>query len=79
VALLMVLATLVWSHVAPEQRYWLGLTLPNVWWQFGCVCALVAVALFCGWLQGEFGWTPPEVSVEPPPVSHEHAHAAAHH
>ena len=79
VVLLMILATLVWSHIAPQDRSLLGVTWPNVWWQLGCVCALVLIALFCGWLQGQLGWTPPEVSVEPPEVSHEHAHAVAHH
>ena len=75
VALLLLLATLVWSRVAPTNDRW----LPNVWWQLGCVCTLTALALFCGWLQGQLGWQPPEISVEPPPVSHEHDHAAAHH
>ena len=74
VVLLLLLATLVWSHVAPTNELW----LPNVWWQLGCVGALAAVALFCGWLQGQLGWVPPEVSVEPPPVSEAHAHAAHH-
>jgi hypothetical protein len=76
--LLMAVATLVWSRVDPEP--WSG--VPNVWWQLGSVCALVAVALFCGWLQGYFGWTPHEISLEPPAEHDGHGHVhdgAAHH
>ncbi len=51
--LLMALATLVWSRLAPGSCACLGfVTVPNVWWQLGGVCTLAALALFCGWLQG---------------------------
>jgi hypothetical protein len=76
VVLLMAVATLVWSRLSPGGCNCLGgLTIPNVWWQLGSVCGLVAVALFCGWLQGYFGWTPHEISLEPPA---DHGHEAAH-
>jgi hypothetical protein len=35
------------------------------------------LTLFCGWLQGVLGWTPPEIELEPPaaPVGHhDHGH-----
>lgn len=67
--LLMLMATLAWSRLDPS---------PSAWWQLGIVCGLVALALFCGWLQGHFGWTPPEYSVEPPPPT-EHDHGHGHH
>ncbi len=73
--LLMVLVALVWSQIAPSD-YLLGSTLlvPNFWWQLCGVGLLVCVALFCGWLQGYFGWTPAEVNLEPPAHGHDHGH-----
>jgi hypothetical protein len=53
--------------------------VPNFLWQLGAVGALAAIALFCGWLQGYFGWTPEEVSVEPAPAAHGHGHDHGHH
>jgi hypothetical protein len=81
VALLAVVAAFVWSRLAPQP-------VANFWWHLGWVGLLVALALFCGWLQGVFGWAPPEVSFEPPdldpthghehPVGTLHGHDAAH-
>ncbi len=81
VVLLIVIATLVWSRLSPGGCDCLGVVIPNVWWQLGGVCGLAAVALFCGWLQGFFGWTPSEISLEPPADHDDHAHgpAPAHH
>jgi len=82
VLLLMGVVTLVWSRISPSEGYWLGFVpLPNVWWQLGSVCALTATALFCGWLQDYFGWTPEEVSLEPPLSAHGHedGHGHGHH
>jgi hypothetical protein len=63
--LLMVMATLAWSRLQPQE----------LWWQMSMVGGLVGLALFCGWLQGFFGWTPPEVSVGPPVhAGHDHGH-----
>ena len=44
---------------------------------FGISTLHLAAALFCGWLQGYFGWSPQEISLEPPAPEHGHAHA--HH
>jgi hypothetical protein len=80
VVLLMLMAAMVWSRIAPSPCDCLGfVTVPNGWWQLGSVAALVATALFCGWLQGYFGWTPREVSVEPPPAATGHGHGHGHH
>ena len=67
VTLLTVVSALVWSRLAASDCTCLGfLTLPNFWWQLGAVGALVGVALFCGWLQTFFNWSPAEISLEPP-------------
>jgi hypothetical protein len=39
---------------------------------------LACVAMFCGWLQGVFGWTPPEFPVHPAPAAHGHDHGHGH-
>jgi hypothetical protein len=65
--LILVVAALVWSEIAPSECACLGfVTVPNFWWQLGGVGLLAAATLLCGWLQGVFGWTPDEVSLEPP-------------
>ena len=75
VVLLSVVAALAWSRIAPSPCNCLGfVTVPNFWWQLGSVSTLTAIALFCGWLQGYFGWTPQESNLEPPPIAHEHGH-----
>ena len=71
--LLLVVAALIWSRLAPGPCNCLGfVTVPNFWWQLGEVGLIAALTLFCGWLQGVLGWTPREISLEPP------AHAAVH-
>jgi hypothetical protein len=79
--LLLAMSAMAWSFLDPRDCPCLGSRIPNGWWQLIDVCCLAALALFCGWLQGYYGWTPQEISVEPPPVSHDHGHghAAAHH
>jgi hypothetical protein len=74
--LILVVSALVWSQLAPSDCSCLGfITVPNFWWQLGGVGLLAAVTLFCGWLQGVFGWTPAEVELEPPmPAGHGHGH-----
>ena len=79
VLLLAVVAVMVWARLQATDYPLLGLTVPNGWWQAGGVAGLVAVALFCGWLQGYYGWTPPEISVEPTPHAHGHGHHHGHH
>jgi hypothetical protein len=80
VVLLMILTSLAWAAIDSRSCDCLGfMVLPNGWWQLGEVCTLAALALFCGWLQGYFGWTPQEISVEPPPEhDHHNGHAPAH-
>ncbi len=78
--LLLVAAALAWSQLAPSDALLFGfLRIPNFWWQFLAAGAWVLLALFCGWLQGYFGWTPQEISVEPPPPAHGHGHEHGHH
>jgi hypothetical protein len=79
VLLLMAVATLAWSRLDARPYDFLGVvSIPNVWWQLGAVCALAAAALLCGWLQGYLGWTPEEVSLEPPVSHDEHDPLLAH-
>lgn len=78
VVLLVLLAALVWSRLAPsELSLASGAVLPNFWWQLMASGLLAASALFCGWLQGLSGRVPPEVSVEPP-AAPAHGHDAHH-
>ena len=79
VVLLILVAAAVWSRLAPAEADLGGVPLPNFWWQLACVVTLAAVALFCGWLQNYYGWTPREVSVEPPAhADHDHGHDHIH-
>lgn len=73
--LIAVASALTWSQLTPSECPCLGfVTVPNFWWQLGAVGLLVALTLGCGWLQGLFGWAPPEVNLEPPAHAAEHAH-----
>ncbi len=76
--LLLVMAAVVWSRLEPIPYTGIpGVRLPNFAWQLAAMAVLAVLALFCGWVQGRFGWAPPEVSVEPPDASedgHEHPH-----
>jgi hypothetical protein len=78
VVLLVLMAALVWSRLAPAPGELLGFgPIRNFWWQLADVALLALSALVCGWLQGVFGWVPPEVSLEPPTgaaVTHGHEH-----
>jgi hypothetical protein len=75
VVLVTITAAFVWSEIEPGSCTCLGVvTVPNFWWQLGDCGLLVGIALFCGWLQGVFGWTPAEIELEPPAApAHEHA------
>jgi hypothetical protein len=81
VVLLTIMAALVWSRIQPGTCSCLGMiTFPNFWSQLGSVTSLVAIALFCGWLQGLMRYEPIEVSVEPPAAdAHDHGAAHGHH
>jgi hypothetical protein len=73
--LLIILAARVWASLDPGGRTLFGfLSVPSFWWQLGAVGLLVAVTLFCGWLQIVLGWSPEEINLEPPPPA-----APAHH
>jgi hypothetical protein len=81
VVLLTILAALVWSALAPSNMDLFGLfPLANFWWQLGAVTGLVLLALFCGFVQGKFGWAPPEISFDPPAPAHDahHGHGGHH-
>jgi len=77
--LLIVLAALVWSQIASSDSLLFGFIKPTFWSLLACAGLLAGTALFCGWLQGVFGWTPAEVRVEPPPPAHHHGHHHGHH
>lgn len=78
--LLGVIAAAVWSRLDPDKCDCLGfVTVPNFWWQLGGVSTLAALALFAGWLQGQWHYQPPEIPIEPPPAEPGHAHAHGHH
>jgi hypothetical protein len=77
--LLIIISALVWSRITPGPCECLGIVVvPNFWWQLGYVGLLVAIALFCGWLQGVFHWAPAEISLEPPVHGHSHGHDHGH-
>jgi hypothetical protein len=80
VVLLVLIVALAWSRIFPSQCTCLGFPIANFVWQLGGVTALVLMALFCGWVQGQLNWTPPEVSFEPSPTEDagHHGHAAHH-
>jgi magnesium-transporting ATPase (P-type) len=72
--LLIILIALVWSRIVPAPGPY-GM-LPNFWWQLAYVSALAALAMFCGWLQSVFHWTPHDINLEPPAHGH---HGHGHH
>jgi hypothetical protein len=78
VVLLTLITAAVWAALAPSTANVLDLfPVGNFWWQLGAVTGVVLLALFCGWLQGVLGWTPPVISLEPPAAAaapHGHHH-----
>lgn len=77
--LLILLTAIVWSRLEARPCDCLGfMTLPNFWWQLGYVSMLAASALFCGWLQSLFHWTPHEIHFDPPARGHGHGHGHGH-
>jgi hypothetical protein len=73
VILFVVVSALAWSTIFPTCDC-LGFPLPNFWWQLGGTTSLALLGLFCGWLQGRMGWTPPEVTFDPPAEHHDPSH-----
>ncbi len=59
------ISALVWTFLEPIYGYW---------WHLGGVILLVGGAFFNGWLQGVLGWTPPDLTFEPPQTEPEFAH-----
>jgi hypothetical protein len=78
--LIVITSALVWSQMAPSECTCLGfVTVANFWWQLGAVGLLTALTLFCGWLQGVFGWAPAEIDLEPSESAGDHDAGHAHH
>ena len=78
--LLILVSALVWSRIAPSRTDFFGVfTLANFWWQLEAVSLYVGIALFCGYLQLYFQWSPPEVSFDPPTSHEAHGHDAHGH
>jgi hypothetical protein len=79
VALLVVIAALAWSQIAPEGSPGL-FAFSNFWWHLAVVGALAALTLFCGWLQMIFRWEPEPTALDEAAEAHgEPAHALVHH
>jgi hypothetical protein len=76
--LLVLLASMVWSHIDPSPWIVSGIgSVSSSWACLSIVCGMTALALFCGWLQGVMGWTPAEVELEPAEehaLDHGHGH-----
>jgi hypothetical protein len=78
--LLMLMVALAWSRLQAVRYEIFDLSIANFVWQLAAVCLLVALTLFCGWLQGVFRCVPPEINLEPPVAAHADGHAhGAHH
>jgi hypothetical protein len=73
ILLLAVIASLAWTQLQPSDCTCLGFTtMPNGCWQSMIVAAVLLSALFCGWLQDYFHWTPHDIRLEPAPHGHGH-------
>lgn len=69
------LTAYAWSKVSPEPLpLGGGMAISNLAWKLGVAGLLVGDLLFCGWLQTRLGWTPAEVSFEPPVTGTDHGH-----
>ncbi|HMP02545.1 MAG TPA: hypothetical protein PKD86_09785 [Gemmatales bacterium] len=64
----------VWAGADPRSLRFLGVDLPNFYWQFGVVGLMLTVTLACGWLQLRMGWYPEEVQLFPEGGHHGHGH-----
>lgn len=74
--LLIVVVAIVWSRIDPSPCPSCG--LPTFWWQLGYVSLLAGSALFFGWLQCVFHWTPHDINLDPPTHSHGPGHGHGH-
>jgi hypothetical protein len=78
VVLLVVLAALVWSRIEPRDLELGIFQVPNFWWQLFGVGLLTGGALFCGWVQGVFGWMPGDVPIYPAGAPHDDTQGHEH-
>jgi hypothetical protein len=69
---------IAWAGAAPSSMLFVGLEIPNYWWQLGVVGLLLTGTLAAGWLQLKMGWFPQEVTLAPE-SSHPHGHHHHHH
>jgi hypothetical protein len=79
VVLFVAMGGAVWAQLDQKDLTWPGYYVPSLAWHVGAALVLAAVALLCGWLQGVFGWSPPEFPVHPAPADHGHGHDHGHH
>jgi hypothetical protein len=78
VVLIVLVSGVVWARLDPRDLSWPGFYVPALAWRVSAAVGLFLLALFCGWLQGVIGWTPPEIAVHPPEPEHGHAHGDGH-
>lgn len=74
---------IVWAGAAPSSLRFLGLQLPNFYWQLGLAGLLLTGTLAAGWLQLKMGWFPEEIQLAPEGGhghghDHGHGHGAGH-
>lgn len=67
-----------WSLITPRSVTVLGVPLGNLTWQLIAVGVLTGLSLFCGWVQGVYGWEPATISLDPPEDHGHHGHHAHH-
>ncbi len=75
--LLVLMGGAVWGVLDPRVLNGPGFFIPSVVWHIVAAAGVAALTLFCGWLQGVVGWTPPEFPVHPPAPAHDAGHG--HH
>lgn len=64
--LILLMAAKVWSLVDRRTLTIAGVTLHNYWWQLMATGVVAGIVLFCGYLQGQLGFEPATVSLDPP-------------
>jgi hypothetical protein len=78
--LVLLMAAKVWSLIDRRPLTVAGVTLHNYWWQLIATVILAGIVLFCGYLQGQMGFEPATVSLEPPVHDNGHDdHGHGHH
>ena len=77
VVLLVLVSAYAWSQIARGETSLGFVRIATYWGQLATVGGLAALALFCGWLQGQLGYRPAEVPIEAPghgSAAHGHGH-----